>query len=53
MLYGEGVGRDVFPSLYQRSLFNEPGVRAIPWWSVEDTGYQLNPILKTLDNITK
>lgn len=38
-LYGEAVGLGVFPSVWQRSLMNEPGLTASPWWSPEDTGY--------------
>ena len=55
MLYGEAVSRDLFPSLYQRSLVNEPGLRATPWWTVEETGYQtqIQPLLRALSNITR
>jgi aspartate beta-hydroxylase len=54
VLYSEGVSRDLFPSLYQRSIFNEPDLRATPWWTIQETGYQkhLQPLLNALDNIT-
>ena len=40
MLYAEGVSLGHFPSPWQRSLHNEPNLRAQPWWTPEDTGYQ-------------
>ena len=40
MLYAEGVSLGHFPSPWQWSLHNEPNLRAQPWWSPEDTGYQ-------------
>ena len=40
MLYAEGVSLGHFPSLWQRSLHNEPNLHAQPWWSPEETGYQ-------------
>lgn len=45
-LYGEAVARDLFPSIKQRSLYNEPNLRAKPWWVTMDTG---EPHLKTLE----
>ena len=39
MLYAEGVSLGHFPSLWQWSLHNEPNLRAQPWWSLEETGY--------------
>lgn len=39
-MYAEGVSLGHFPSPWQRSLHNEPNLRAQPWWSPEDTGYQ-------------
>lgn len=40
VLYAEGVSLGHFPSLWQRSLHNEPNLRAQPWWLPGDTGYQ-------------
>ena len=55
VLYGEAVSRDLFPSLWQRSLINEPGLRAMPWWEIGETGYkeELMRIVNALENITK
>ena len=55
VLYGEAVSRDLFPSVWQRSLYNEPGLRAMPWWGVGETGYQeeLMRIVNALENITR
>ena len=55
VLYGEAVSRDLFPSLWQRSLYNEPGLRAMPWWGVGETGYkeELMRIVNALENITR
>ena len=55
VLYGEAVSRDLFPSVWQRSLYNEPGLHAMPWWDVGETGYQedLTRIVNALENITR
>lgn len=54
-LYGEAVSRDLLPSVWQRSLYNEPDLRATPWWTTEDTGYSsdLRRIADALRNITE
>lgn len=54
-LYSEAVGLNLFPSLWQRSVRNEPGLTAAPWWSVKDTGYMpdFTRIEKSMDNITR
>jgi aspartate beta-hydroxylase len=48
------VSRDLFPSLYQRSIFNQPDLRASPWWTLSETGYlpHLQPIIDNFANIT-
>lgn len=54
-LYGEAVALGIFPSAWQRSLANERGLRAQPWWSVEDTGYMTDiaRIEKSMETITR
>lgn len=37
MVYQEGVARKLFPSVDQRSLFNEPDLRAKSWWTLQET----------------
>ncbi|XP_077057629.1 aspartyl/asparaginyl beta-hydroxylase isoform X14 [Siphateles boraxobius] len=37
--YETGHRRGHFASVWQRSLYNVPGLRAQPWWTPEDTGY--------------
>ncbi|XP_067256375.1 aspartyl/asparaginyl beta-hydroxylase isoform X5 [Chanodichthys erythropterus] len=37
--YEAGHRRGHFASVWQRSLYNVPGLRAQPWWTVEETGY--------------
>ena len=55
VLYSEAVSLGLFPSLYQRSLFNEPDLRDRPWWALEETGYQeqVQPVLDSVSNITE
>ncbi|XP_032585461.1 aspartyl/asparaginyl beta-hydroxylase isoform X5 [Drosophila mojavensis] len=36
-LYERGVKRGYFPSVYQRSLYNVPRLRAKPFWQITDT----------------
>ena len=45
----------IFPSVWQRSLYNEPGLRAEPWWNVDDTEYMadITRIEKSMDSITR
>lgn len=38
-IYQKGVDRKLFPSVKQRSLYNVPGLKAQPWWTIEETGY--------------
>lgn len=38
-IFQRGVARQLFPSVEQRSLYNEPGLRAKRWWSIDETGY--------------
>lgn len=38
-IYQRGVERKLFPSVQQRSLYNVPGLRAEPWWTIDETGY--------------
>jgi aspartate beta-hydroxylase len=37
MLYNEGVQRGLFPSVDQRSVYNENGLDAKPWWGLSET----------------
>ena len=55
VLYSEAVSHDLFPSLYQRSIFNQPDLRTNPWWTLPDTGYlpHLQPIIDNFANITR
>lgn len=39
-IYKRGVGLKLFPSVYQRSLYNEPNLKAQPFWTAEETTYQ-------------
>ena len=39
-MYAKAVEKKLFPSIYQRSLINEAGLRALPWWSHDDTGME-------------
>ena len=54
-MYGEAVSMDMFPSVWQRSIFNEPDLRAQPWWSSEETGYlpDIRRIEKAMGTITR
>lgn len=38
--YEIGVKNGFFNSVYQRSLYNEPNLRAKPIWNVNETGYE-------------
>lgn len=40
-IYKQGADLKLFPSIYQRSLYNEPGLKAQPFWSKNETGYQV------------
>uniref|UniRef100_A0A9J8AMZ5 Un-named hu7910 n=2 Tax=Cyprinus carpio TaxID=7962 RepID=A0A9J8AMZ5_CYPCA len=37
--YEAGHRQGHFASVWQRSLYNVPGLRAQPWWTAEETGY--------------
>ncbi|XP_033152397.1 aspartyl/asparaginyl beta-hydroxylase isoform X1 [Drosophila mauritiana] len=39
-VYSKGVAKGFFASLYQRSLYNEPRLRAQPFWQPKETGYE-------------
>lgn len=39
-VYRKGVAKGFFASLYQRSLYNEPRLRAQPFWQPQETGYE-------------
>lgn len=54
-LYNEAVSLELFPSVWQRSLVNEPGLRAMPWWSLDQTKYvsEIQRIEKAMKTITK
>ncbi|XP_043100030.1 aspartyl/asparaginyl beta-hydroxylase isoform X2 [Puntigrus tetrazona] len=45
--YEAGHQRGHFASVWQRSLYNVPGLRAQPWWTAEETGY--TALVKTLE----
>ncbi|XP_058636912.1 aspartyl/asparaginyl beta-hydroxylase isoform X2 [Onychostoma macrolepis] len=45
--YEAGHRRGHFASVWQRSLYNVPGLRAQPWWMAEETGY--TALIKTLE----
>lgn len=34
------VENGIFLSTEQRSIYNEKNLRANPWWSLEETGYE-------------
>ena len=55
VVYGEAVSMGVFPSLWQRPLVSEAGLRALPWWSADKTGYlaDLTRIEKKMDTIAR
>ncbi|ALC41294.1 Asph [Drosophila busckii] len=38
-VYRRGVEKNYFASIYQRSLYNVPELRAQPFWQPEETGY--------------
>ncbi|XP_016930151.2 aspartyl/asparaginyl beta-hydroxylase isoform X11 [Drosophila suzukii] len=39
-VYRKGVTKGFFASLYQRSLYNEPSLKAQPFWQPKETGYE-------------
>lgn len=54
-LYSEAVSLELFPSVWQRSLVNEPGLRAMPWWSLNQLKYaaEIQRIEKAIKTITQ
>lgn len=50
-----GADKGFFPSVYQRSLYNMPGLRAQPFWQATDTGYavQLEQLQRNWRSIRK
>ena len=45
-IYHLAVQRKIFPSFWQRSLYNEPDLKAQPIWTLEETG--IGPQLKRI-----
>ncbi|XP_053089724.1 aspartyl/asparaginyl beta-hydroxylase isoform X14 [Pangasianodon hypophthalmus] len=45
--YEAGYRRGHFASVWQRSLYNVPGLRAQPWWTAKETGY--TDLVRTLE----
>lgn len=41
-VFGRGADLKLYPSTYQRSLYNEPNLRAQAFWSLEETSYGKN-----------
>lgn len=39
-VFREGAELKLFPSVYQRSLYNERNLKAQPFWSIEETTYE-------------
>ena len=54
-LYSEAVSLELFPSVWQRSLINEPGLRTMPWWSLDQLKYatEIQRIEKAIKTITQ
>uniref|UniRef100_T1JK47 Aspartyl/asparaginy/proline hydroxylase domain-containing protein n=1 Tax=Strigamia maritima TaxID=126957 RepID=T1JK47_STRMM len=50
-VYEQGTDKGLFLSIYQRSLYNVRNLKAIPWWTHEQTTYQ--PYLKMLEKYWK
>lgn len=38
--YQIAVDQGIFPSTIQRSIYNEKNLRAQPWWTLSETGYE-------------
>lgn len=38
-VYAEGAERGTLNSMYQRSTYNAPNLKAQPWWTPEETPY--------------
>ena len=39
-MYKDGAEKDVFPSMWQRSLYNVDTLTARPWWTLKQTGHE-------------
>ncbi|KAM7346098.1 uncharacterized protein ACRADG_012093 isoform 2-T2 [Cochliomyia hominivorax] len=39
-VFRKGAELKIFPSVYQRSLYNEPHLKAQPFWSLQETSYE-------------
>ncbi|XP_037823163.1 aspartyl/asparaginyl beta-hydroxylase isoform X2 [Lucilia sericata] len=39
-VFRKGVSLKLFPSVFQRSLYNEPNLKAQPFWSAKETTYE-------------
>ncbi|XP_019628578.1 PREDICTED: aspartyl/asparaginyl beta-hydroxylase-like [Branchiostoma belcheri] len=48
--YKNGADRGLFASMYQRSLYNEPNLRAQPFWTPEDGGDNFIRAVKRLES---
>ncbi|XP_011407658.2 PREDICTED: aspartyl/asparaginyl beta-hydroxylase-like [Amphimedon queenslandica] len=53
LVYAEGVARGFFPSVDQRSLYNEPDLEARPWWKVNEVGEQVLVELEKMAPVLK
>jgi len=42
MYYEIAVKNGLFLSVFQRSIYNEPNLRAFPWWKIEDSKYEVH-----------
>jgi len=40
MFYEVAVQKGLFLSIFQRSIYNEPNLRALPWWKIEESEYE-------------
>ena len=40
-VYAKAVKKGLFLSIWQRSLYNEPDLRAQPWWEADETDSEL------------
>ena len=40
-MYAKAVKKGLFPSIWQRSLYNEPDLRVQPWWEEDETSSEL------------
>ena len=54
-VYAKAVKKGLFPSIGQRSIYNEPDLRAQPWWEADETnsGLALGGIRKERESAKK